>query len=440
MPLATATPTIDVEFPAPFHCLFQPKRTKVLWGGRGGGRSWACARALLLIGAQRPIRVLCARELQNSIAESVHRLLTDQIDKLGLSHFYEIQVGKIIGLNGTTFSFEGIRNNTTKIKSYEGVDFCWVEEAETVSKKSWGILIPTIRKPGSEIWITFNPELETAYTYKRFVKEPSPNSFVVKTTWRDNPWFKDSPMYGEMEEERKRDYDSYLNIWEGQCLQMLSGVVFAKELRAAAASGRICSVPWDHETPVDTFWDLGRRDMTSIWFAQRVAMQWRVLEYYENSGEDITHYLKYCQNRPYVYGNTVMPHDAENKLLVAKRSVKQIAQGMGFRVQIVKRTNKKANAINAARIIFPSCYFDETQCEEGLNRLRRYKYDVENEGDDDEQLSAEPLHDENSNGADAFMTMGQYIKPPKAQSKLADKLKRVRNVLMDDAPGTGWMG
>src|SRR5258708_18969379 len=164
---------VNAEFPGHLQILFRPKRRKVLYGGRGAGRSWGCARALLLMGQMRTIRVLCCRELQNSITESVHRVLSDHIESMGLGAFYEIQVAKIIGKNGTTFSFEGIKNNHTKIKSYEGIDYCWVEEADKVSKASWGILIPTIRKNGSEIWLTFNPELETDYTFQRFVKHPN---------------------------------------------------------------------------------------------------------------------------------------------------------------------------------------------------------------------------------------------------------------------------
>src|SRR5437016_5778465 len=157
---------ISAEFPSHLHCLFRPKRRKVLYGGRGAGRSWGCARALLLIGTERPIRVLCCRELQNSITESVHQLLKDQVDALGLEGFYNVQVARIIGKNGTTFSFEGIKNNSSKIRSYEAIDYCWVEEANKVSKASWVVLIPTIRKANSEIWITFNPELDSDYTYK----------------------------------------------------------------------------------------------------------------------------------------------------------------------------------------------------------------------------------------------------------------------------------
>ena len=197
----------DALFPAPLQCLFQPKRTKVLWGGRGAGRSWGVARALLLIGSERAIRVLCVRELQNSISESVHKLLADQIVALGLEAFYDVQVGRIIGRNGTTFAFEGIKNNTSKIKSYEGIDRCWVEEANKVSRSSWEVLIPTIRKEGSEIWLTFNPELDTDYTYQRFVMSPSEQSVVVKMTWRDNPWFPDV-LKAEMEDLKARDSSS----------------------------------------------------------------------------------------------------------------------------------------------------------------------------------------------------------------------------------------
>lgn len=433
--LAVAPTPVAAQFPAPLQCLFEPWRHKVLWGGRGAGRSWGVARALLLIGVKRPLRVLCVRELQNSISESVHKLLSDQIQALGLDEFYEIQVNKIIGPNGTSFSFEGIKNNTRKIKSYEGVDVCWAEEADQISRASWGILIPTIRKDNSEIWITFNPSLETDYTYQRFVKSPDPQTTkVVHMTWRDNPWFPEV-LRLEMEDLKRRDYDAYLNIWEGHPLQMLEGAVFAKELRRATEEHRICHVPWDNETPVDTFWDLGRRDMTAIWFAQRVAMQWRILAYFEDSQEDINYYVKECQRRPYTYGTFFLPHDARRKEMASKRSVEQIVRASYPRVQIVDRINKKVNAINAARILFPNCWFDENQCQEGLQRLRHYRYQVV-----DGQLSLEPLHDENSHGADAFMTLAQAIKIPKGPSRLLERLKRQVNPLADSDPGAGWMG
>ncbi len=332
------------------------------------------ARALALIGVQRKIRVLCVREFQNSISESVHKLLCDQIEALGLGGEYEIQRDKITGRNGTSFTFDGIKNNTSKIKSYEGIDYCWVEEGNKVTASSWEILLPTIRKDGSEIWVTFNPELETDYTYQRFVLRPSAESYVVKMTWKDNPWFPDV-LKLEMEDLRARDYDAYLNVWEGNCRHALEGAVYAKELRRATSEGRICMVPWDRETPVGTFWDLGRADRTAIWFAQRVGMQFRVLDYFEASGEDIHFYLRELQRKEYVYDQHWLPHDATAKRLGSKRTIEEIVRGAYAGVRVAKKLSV-VDGINAGRVIFPNCWFDEKRCAEGLNRLRHYRYRV----------------------------------------------------------------
>ena len=166
------------------------------------------------MGMNKPIRVLCARELQNSITDSVHALLADQIKTLNLDSIYEVQNTVIYGKNGTEFLFAGLKHNVTKIKSFEGVDVCWVEEAQTVSKSSWDVLLPTIRKDGSEIWITFNPELDTDETYKRFVIVPPANAVVQKVNWSDNPWFP-QVLRDEKDDLKARDMDAYLNVWEG---------------------------------------------------------------------------------------------------------------------------------------------------------------------------------------------------------------------------------
>jgi phage terminase large subunit len=431
--------TPAAQFPEPLEILFRPKRHKVLYGGRGAGRSWGCARALLLIGAQRPIRVLCAREFQNSISDSVHALLRDQISNLGLDHIYDVQMARIITRPGalaegqTSFVFEGIRNNTSRIKSYEGIDYCWVEEANKVSRNSWEILLPTIRKENSEIWITFNPELETDYTYQRFVLNPSDDSFVCKMTWRDNPWVPEV-LLKEKDDLEKRDYDAYLNVWEGYTRQVLEGAVFAKELQRTTADGRITHVPWNYETPVDTFWDLGRRDMTGIWFAQRVGFQYRILEYFEDSGKDIQYYLRRLQNREYTYGTHWLPHDAKSKQLGTQRTIEQVVRAVYSGVHVVKRIGQKANAINAARLVFPNCWFDERKCQDGLNRLRHYRYRVI-----DGQLSDEPLHDDSSNAADAFMTMAQSIREHRPKNKLGAKLERPESKFLEEAPRLGWL-
>jgi len=172
--MPTTADRIRFEIPAAVECLVDPPlgdlRYRVLYGGRGGAKSWNIARVLLIYGYKQPLRILCAREYQSSIAESVHHLLEEQIDLLGLGDFYDVQQTKIIGLNGTEFIFKGLARNIQEVKSTEGVDVCWVEEAEAVSKESWRVLIPTIRRPNSEIWVSFNPADSQDPTYQRFVE------------------------------------------------------------------------------------------------------------------------------------------------------------------------------------------------------------------------------------------------------------------------------
>ena len=164
---------MEARFPSKLKFLFSPMRYKGARGGRGSAKSWGFARAILILGTKKKIRVLCAREFQNSLKDSVHKLLSDQIEILGLSKYYKILENTIRGINGTEIVYTGLSTQTVdSIKSFEGVDICWVEEAQVVKKKSWDLLIPTIRKPGSEIWFTFNPELDTDETYVRFVENP----------------------------------------------------------------------------------------------------------------------------------------------------------------------------------------------------------------------------------------------------------------------------
>src|SRR5579859_7061241 len=355
---STVAPAVSaVQFPSKLRVLFEPHQYKVLYGGRGGMKSWGIARALLIEGAKRPIRILCARELQVSIKDSVHKLLSDQIELLGLQGEYEILQSNIRSKVGTEFSFEGIRQNTRKIKSYEGVDVCWVEEAQAVTKSSWDILIPTIRKPGSEIWISFNPELETDDTYQRWVLHPPPGAVVVEISWRDNPWFTE-PMRAAKDHMQATDPDGYLNVWEGHCKLMLEGAVYAKELRVATVNGHIGSVPYEPLKPVHTFWDLGWADSTCVWFAQQVGFEIRVIDYLENSQKPIGWYLMECQNRPYIYDTFWLPPDAKAKSLGTGKSVEEIIRASGKKVRIVPRLRLE-DGINAVRTMFPSIWFDK---------------------------------------------------------------------------------
>lgn len=404
----------DVKFPDKLKCLFEPKRYKVLHGGRGGAKSWGVARALLALGASKKLRILCAREIQKSIKDSVHQLLKDQIIALGLQDFYEVQSTVIKGKNGTTFSFEGLKHNITNIKSHEGADIVWVEEAQTVTKSSWDVLIPTIRKEESEIWITFNPDLEEDETYERFVLYPPKESTVVKINWRDNPWFPEV-LNKERLELKEKDPVAYENIWEGNCKQAVEGAIFAKEMQAATELdpvtnlSRIRNVPYDPTKPVDTFWDLGHSDQTAIWFAQYIGFEYRILRYYSNSKEKMQHYIKYVKDLDYAYGTHYLPHDATHEQLGQDKTIEQQALEALRDVRVVPRTPRKANAIDAARSIFPLCYFDKDNCSEGLSCLRRYAYRSDPETG---KISKEPDHNIWSHGADAFLTLAQAMEEP----------------------------
>jgi len=199
-------------------------RYKVAYGGRGSSKSWTVARILLIKAMQQPLRILCTREIQDSIKDSVHKLLKDQIRLLGLAG-YTVQNDVIKHVNGSEFLFKGLYSNLSKIKSFEGVDICWVEEAEAISEKSWEILIPTIRKNGSEIWVTFNPYLETDPTYKRFILNPPPNAIIKKVNWSDNPYFP-KELKEEKDYIKEVDYDLYLHIWEGHCKTASDAQIF----------------------------------------------------------------------------------------------------------------------------------------------------------------------------------------------------------------------
>ncbi len=164
-------------------------------------------------------------------------------------------------MNGTKIGFEGLRFNKTKIKSYEGADIAWVEEAATVTKASWDILIPTIRKEGSEIWASFNPEIEEDDSYQRFILHPTDNMKVVEVNFRDNPWFPEV-LRIEKDALKIKDYDDYLHVWEGKCKQSVEGAIYAKELRALKKEGRVRRVPYNPAKPVHAFFDLGHADHT----------------------------------------------------------------------------------------------------------------------------------------------------------------------------------
>ena len=391
-----------------------PKRYKVAWGGRGSGKSWAFAMMLLIQGARSPQRILCAREIQKSLKDSVHQLLTDQIHNMGLTDFYEITESEIRGKNGTLILFAGLKNNSVAtIKSFEGVTRCWVEEAQTVSKRSWDVLIPTIRSPDSEIWVTFNPELETDETYQRFVLNPPENCLSLKVNWNQNPWFPET-LEVEKNSLKMRDPEAYNVVWEGLCRQTVDGAVFAKEMQLAELDGRITKVAYDPTKPVHAIFDLGWSDATAIWFLQFVGMETRLIRYIEGNQQTMSEYLAKMQTFGYIYDTLWLPHDSQSKTLASNgRSIEEIVRAAGYKTKVLERV-PVADSINAARTIFRNCWFDRDNCHEGLQCLRHYRYDVD---PDTKQFSRNPVHDQYSHGADAFRYIGLMINEPRQRPR-----------------------
>lgn len=205
---------MSAELPRWAARLREPWRYKSIRGGRGSTKSWSVATQNLLDAAERPLRILCARELQNSIKDSVHRLLADRIAALALPGF-DITEREIRHKNGSLFLFEGLRHNVTKIKSMEGINRLWAEEAQVISEASWETVIPTIRAPDSEIWLTWNVYQETDPTYLRFVANPPPSLLDLVVNWDQNPWLSDE-LKAEKDYLYSVDPEAAAHVWGGQ--------------------------------------------------------------------------------------------------------------------------------------------------------------------------------------------------------------------------------
>jgi phage terminase large subunit len=385
------------QFPDKLDYLFEPHRYKVAYGGRGSGKSWGFARALLIQASKKnnPLRILCAREIQRSIKQSVHQLLSDQIQVLGIGHLYEVLETEIRGVNGSHISFTGLANNTVEsIKSFEGVDICWIEEAQTVSKRSWDILIPTIRKPDSEIWVSFNPDLDSDDTYKRFVIDPPDNCKVVKVNWSDNPWF---PKVLDAERlHSKATSDDYDNIWEGECKTAVDGAIYANEIREAQENKRITNVPYDPELKVHVVMDLGWNDSMSVILCQKGVSDLRIIKYIEDDHRTLDSYSAELKNLPYNWGQMYLPHDGQTKDFKYGTSAEEIMRRHGWDVRIVPRLDVESG-IKLARINFHRCYFDKST-ERLIECLKHYRRSINATTNE----PGAPLHDEYSHGADAF--------------------------------------
>ena len=433
------------KFPKIFRPLDESYRYKVMYGGRGSAKSWTVARKLILRCTEKPLLVLCTRELQKSIKQSVHRLLKNQIEKLGLKSFFTITDTSIKGSNGSEFIFLGVKHNTEEIKSTEGIDICWIEEAHSLTEDSWDIIDPTIRKESSEIWITFNTRFKFDHVYKTFVVDDPPNdSWVCRINHDDNPYFTDV-LRKQMEGTQEKDYEKYLHIWEGELKQLATGAIFGKQITELKKAGRYRYVPIQKACEVHSFNDIGKNDPCAWWFMQQVGKEFRFIDYYENRFEDVDHYVKVVKALQYNYGKHWMPHDTDHDRLGMVRNIKQQFEDGGIRpIEIVDRVSDKNIGIQLSRDVMGECWFhhneDEDpieQCEgyiewlpegwqtrsqrmeQGWERLCNYRYKY---NDDDDIYQQKPHHDRASNGADAFMQFAQGYKDD-SQSNWGDSIE-----------------
>lgn len=389
------TPSV-AKFPPKLSGLFQPMRYKVAHGGRGSAKSWSFARALLLMAAQRPMRILCAREVQKSIRQSVHTLLGDQIQALGLGGAFEVTQNEIRGANGSAFTFAGLASHTVEsIKSFEGVDIVWIEEGQTVSKRSWDILIPTIRKPESEIWVTFNPDLDTDDTYQRFVVSPPADSWVVEINYMDNPWFP-----AVLESERlacmERDPKSYSNIWEGKAKTVSEGAIYTDEFQQMHDEGRITKVSHDPLLKAHAIFDLGWNDSMAIIIAQRAGSEIRIIDYIEDSFKTLHWYSEELKRKGYNWGKIYLPHDGVVRDYKTGKSAMDIMQALGWTVEIVP-VGEVEHGIKLVRMMFPRVWMDKTNTGRLQECLKRYRRAIHRESGEPQG----PYHNEWSHGCDS---------------------------------------
>lgn len=387
--------------------LFYPKRYKVMYGGRGGGKSWAVAAALLVMAGDRPLRILCAREVQKSMKDSVHRLLKDTIVRLGMEAFFEVLDTEIRGANGSLFLFSGLQSHTVdSIKSFEGVDIVWVEEAHGVSKKSWDTLIPTIRKDGSEIWLTLNPDMETDETYQRFIATPSDDTWVCEINWRDNPWFPEVLNQERLKAKRSMLKEDYEHIWEGKARRVAAGAIYRYEIESLYHDQRAGMVPYDPRVPVHTVWDLGWNDAMTIGMVQLGGGQEvRLIDYIEDSHRTLDWYVGQLEKKPYRWGWDYLPHDGNTGNFQTGQTAEQKLKQLGRRQVKCNPALSVEEGIKSARMLFPRCYFDAAKTARLLECLKRYQRQVNSKTGE----AMGPLHDEYSHGADMFRYVAMSV-------------------------------
>lgn len=291
-----------------------------------------------------------------------------------------------------------MKHNISEIKGLHGIKRVWAEEAENFSDRSWEVLIPTIREPNSEIWVSFNTKNINDPTYQRFIVNTPPDSVVKKVSWRDNPFFPDV-LKKEMESLKLTDPEAYLHVWEGEPDTRRSGAIYAKLIDAARKDGRITKVPYDPSYEVFTAWDLGWGDSTVIWWLQWVGRELRWIDFYEANGEKLDHYAKIVKDKPYNYMRYghFLPHDA-GAGNIRGDSVSAQLDDMGLKNTVLERESDIILGIDMMRQTIEFSVFDSEKCKDGIFSLENYCYEYD---DDRKVFKRKPLHNWASHASDA---------------------------------------
>lgn len=406
--------TLEIDVARAFRPLLEPARYKGAWGGRGSGKSQFFADLIVATAIRKPgFRGLCCREVQKSLKESAKRLIEAKIEAHGLGKLFDVQETQIKTPGGGLIVFAGLQDHTSEsIKSYEGFDVAWVEEAQTVSDRSLNLLRPTIRTAGSELWFSWNPRraVDAVDTMLRGPELPT-GTQVIRANWNDNPWFP-----AELEQERqdclRMQPGQYEHIWEGDYVTISSGAYFARALAIARQEGRLTSLPINPTLGLRAYWDIGVRDATAIWIVQFNGHNVHVLDYYEATGQDLATHLNWLRAKGYEAAECILPHDGAKADAVTAIRFEDHISAAGFRVRTIPNQGRGAaiKRVEAARKLFPAIWFDSAKCEGGLAALGWYH----ERRDEHRNIGLGPEHDWASHGADAFGLMCCDYDEPRA--------------------------
>ncbi len=402
-----------LETPRVFVPLLEPSRYKGAWGGRGSGKSHFFAD-LLIEHAQyeKGMRSVCIREVQKTLKESSKRLIEDKLTAMDLGESDGFKVfNEVIETPGDgIISFQGMQDhNAESIKSLEGYGRAWVEEAQTLSARSMTLLKPTIRAEGSELWFSWNPRRKTDAVDVMLRGDTLPtDAIVLNANWRDNPFFP-SVLEQERQDCLRITPDQYDHVWEGGYASVISGAYYAKVLTEAKNDRRIGRVSADPLLPKRLFVDIGgtgaRADAFTMWGAQFVGREVRVLDYYEAVGQPLATHLAWMREKKYTPDCTQiwLPHDGETHDKVFAVSYESSLRAAQYDVTVVPNQGRGAAKarIEAGRRIFPACWFNQETTEPGIDAIGWYH----EKKDEARNVGLGPEHDWSSHGADSFGLM-----------------------------------